>query len=78
MPNQALCGDSADPPGVSAGARTASDGDRRMAVTMSTKMPIARRTSPMLKTLANGSHRGSANRSISGARAGAATTALFE
>ena len=45
----------------------------RIALTITIATPIAMRTSPMLKTFANGSHVGSEYASVNGSRAGLAT-----
>ena len=50
----------------------------RMALAMTTAIPIEISTSPMLKTFANGTNGGSAKTSVNGASAGDSTTALFE
>jgi hypothetical protein len=50
----------------------------RIALTTTTTTPTARMRSPMLKMLLNGSQDGSAKMSVSGSRAGWATTALLE
>ena len=63
-------------------ASTAPDGTaaalwRRIPAAITMTTPTAMSASPMLKTLANGSHEGSANRSVSGSSAGSATIAEF-
>ncbi len=58
---------------------TLRDGRARIiAVAITTAIPIAIRMSPTLNTLARGMNRGRAKMSVSGSRAGWATTALFE
>ena len=49
----------------------------RIPTAMTTTIPTAISTSPMLNTLANGSDGGTAKMSVSGARAGSSRTALF-
>src|SRR5687768_9253122 len=61
-------------------AATVVDGrsQARMAETITTTTPMPIRTSPMLKTLAKGTHGGRAKMSVNGASAGSATMALLE